>query len=152
MMIRHLLNPLFQIISHMELAEATATILAHDGKEEICQLLDARDDSTDQKYIDILAEGTRAADVPLSGGYICTLWHFHHPWTHRGYLVEKSSAVVTSELFSAAIKLWQTGDKSNAIYQLGRALHLLQDIFIPHHSGISAVKGHGDFEKWLSNN
>ncbi|NLZ38760.1 MAG: hypothetical protein GX893_04045 [Firmicutes bacterium] len=150
MMITRFFNPLFQIISHMELAEAIITILANDGKKNIVEIFN--DTSSGLNLIKILAEGTRAADIPFSGGYICTLWHFHHPWSHRGYLTKKSSANVTAELFAAAEKLWLEGNKEKAVFQLGRALHLLQDIFIPHHSGITAVKGHGDLEKWLTDN
>ncbi|NLZ92824.1 MAG: hypothetical protein GX922_02210 [Firmicutes bacterium] len=150
MMFRRFLNPLFQIITHMELAEAIITILANDGKNNIVDLFSNTNNGSN--YINILAEGTRAADVPFSRGYICTLWHFHHPWSHKGYLTNKSSADVTAGLFDTAAKLWQEGKKEEAVFQLGRALHLLQDIFIPHHSGITAVKGHGDLEKWLTDN
>jgi hypothetical protein len=150
MMIKYLLNSLFQIISHMELAEATALLLSNDGKQEIVYFLEQTEKTSGKKYLEILAAGTRDADLLLSGGYICTLSHFHHPWSHRGYLLSKSSADETAAIFSTATTLWQEGKQADAIYQLGRALHLIQDIFIPQHSGITGSKGHGEFEKWLT--
>ncbi|HZK24380.1 MAG TPA: zinc dependent phospholipase C family protein [Oscillospiraceae bacterium] len=152
MKLKHFLKSLFQIISHMELAEATALILANDGKQEIALFFNEVDGESGKKFIEFLVDGTQDADQPLSGGYILTLCHFHHPWTHRGYLVGKSSADEITAIFTTATTLWQEEKTAEAIYQLGRALHLLQDIFIPHHSGITGVKGHGELEKWLTEN
>lgn len=152
MNIRSIIKPLFQIDKHMALVPETALVLKSDGKEEIYNLLYMKDEATGKKGVELLAEGTADADKPLSGGYINTLWHFHHPWSHRGYLTRKSSADVADGLFKRALALWQNGERGDAFYQLGRALHLLQDIFIPQHAGIAACKGHGPLEKWLTKN
>ncbi|MCR3923563.1 MAG: hypothetical protein NUK65_13795 [Firmicutes bacterium] len=152
MNIKQFLQPLFKIENHRQLAESTALILRNDGKDNTFGFLTSTDPSTGKAYLELLATGTQEADRPLSGGYICTLWHFHHPWSHRGYLSQKSSADVTVQLFTLAKTYWQVGEKDKAIYELGRSVHLLQDIFIPQHSGISAFKGHGEIEQWLADN
>jgi phospholipase C len=152
MKVGYLLKPFFQIASHMELAEAAANILANDGREDIVSFLYSTDGASGRRYIERLAAGTRAADLPCSRNYVCTLSHFHHPWTHRGYITGRSSAAVAAQLFDRALSLWQDAKCGEAVFQLGRALHLLQDIFIPHHSGVTALKGHAALEKWLTAN
>ncbi len=152
MNLRALIKPLFKIDSHMDLVPQAALILKHDGKEDIYNLLQLMVEATGKTGLALLSEGAGDADKPLSGGYINTLHHFHHPWSHRGYLTGKSSAGRAAGLYALALNLWQNGQRAAALYQLGRALHLLQDIFIPQHSGITACKGHGQMEKWLSEN
>lgn len=152
MNIRSIIKPLFQIDKHMDLAPQTALVLKNDGKEKAYALLNAVYKGTGKTGIELLAEGSGDADKPLSGGYILTLWHFHHPWTHRGYLTGRSSADQAARLYAIALNLWQNGKRGKALYQLGRALHLVQDIFIPQHAGITAFKGHGPLEKWLTKN
>jgi hypothetical protein len=122
------------------------------GKRIIYNYLHEIDEATGKTGLDLLAEGAGDADKPLSGGYIDTLQHFHHPWSHRGYLTGSSSAGRAAGLFALALNLWQNGQRSRALYNLGRTLHLLQDIFIPQHSGITACKGHSQLEKWLTEN
>ncbi|MCW3489709.1 phospholipase C/P1 nuclease family protein [Dethiobacter alkaliphilus] len=150
--IRYFARPLFTIENHMDLADHTSLILKNDGHEEIYQLLHSTDKDLGKTYLELIIEGAKDADLPFSGGYICHLWHFHHPWSHRGYIVSRSSADATSRLFTIANNLWQLGKRGKAIYHLGRALHLIQDIFIPHHAGITAFRGHGELEHWLAAN
>ena len=133
----------------MDLAELTTAMLKNDGYEDIYLFLHSTDEASGNTYLEFLRDGTRAADIPFSGGYICHMAHFHHPWSHRGYLSATSAADLTTRVFTMAVEHWQNGAKDTAIYHLGRALHLIQDIFIPHHAGISAVKGHGQLEQWL---
>jgi hypothetical protein len=150
--IRHVLQPLLKIEHHMNLMYTTSLILKDDGKEAIYHILHEPDEVTGKTGLELLEQGTKDADIPFSGGYICHMWHFHHPWTHRGYLSGKSSADVTTELVANAIGYWRAGKKSEALYQLGRTLHLLQDIFVPHHAGLTAVRGHGALENYLLDN
>ena len=150
--IRSIIRPLLKIEHHMNLIYPTSLVLKNDGKGDIYRLLTKPMEGEGKTGIELLEQGTRDADVPFSGGYIWHMWHFHHPWIHRGYLSSKSSADVLAELFFKALALWQTGSKAEALYQLGRSLHLIQDIFVPHHAGITAFRGHGDLEEWLLQN
>jgi hypothetical protein len=150
--VRHIFNPLFEVNKHMELVNLIAILLQNDGKGDAYRLLNSTDEVTGKTGLELLAEGTKNADLPFSGAYILHLLHFHHPWSHRGYLIKHSSADETARLFAAAKNIWQNGAKGEAIYQLGRAVHLIQDINIPHHAAVTAISGHGDFEKWLTDN
>ncbi|NLM51604.1 MAG: hypothetical protein GX197_02115 [Firmicutes bacterium] len=143
-------KPLFEISKHMDLVSLTAEILKNDGKGDVYRLLVQTDQVTGKTGLELLAEGTKDADLPFSGGYILHFMHFHHPWSHRGYLSKSSSADETVKIYHLAKNKWQNGYRHEALYQLGRALHLVQDINIPHHAGITALKKHGKFEKWLT--
>ncbi|MEW5785406.1 MAG: hypothetical protein AB1767_10095 [Bacillota bacterium] len=150
MKLRFLIQPLFEIEKHMALVPQTALILKNDGNKDIYDFLRRVDAASGKTGLALLAKGAGDADKPLSGGYIVTLWHFHHPWTHRGYLVGGSAADQVAWLFTHALNLWQNGKRGKALYQLGRALHLVQDIFIPHHAAVTASRGHGELEQWLT--
>lgn len=151
--IKHLLvKPFFEYRNHFELIPSTVELLKNDGKKDIYDFLASENKVAGENYIVLMAKGAMDADLPWSFGYVFHMFHFHHPWTHRGYLTCKSSADVLARLFTTGQNLWTQGRKDRAIYQLGRMLHLIQDIFIPHHAAITARRGHGDLEKWLANN
>ena len=76
----------------MDLVSLTAEILKNDGKGDVYRLLVQTDQVTGKTGLELLAEGTKDADLPFSGGYILHFMHFHHPWSHRGYLSKSSSA------------------------------------------------------------
>ncbi len=128
----------------------TVELLKNDGKEELYHFLNSTPRAGAEKYCHFIARGARDADIPWSRGYILQLYHFHHPWTHRGYLCRKSSADQLAQSFAGAQNLWTSGRKERALYQLGRMLHLIQDIFVPHHAGVTARRGHAELERWLA--
>ena len=136
----------------MDLVPQTAEILKNDGKEEFYARLHQAGGVTGKTGLRLLTKGAADADKPFSGGFIVPFWHFHHPWSHRGYLVGNSSADQAAWLFTFALDLWQKKREEQALYHLGRALHLVQDIFIPQHAAVTAFKGHSELEHWLSEN
>ncbi len=150
--IKQVIKPLFKIENHIDLVYESSLLLKNDGKEDLYLFINSTNEERGKTYRELLEEGARDADIPFSGGYIFQLFHFHHPWTHRGYLFARSSADVTVSIFTGAVGLWKNGDKAEAIYQLGRSLHLIQDIFVPQHSGVTAFNGHSQLENWLSDN
>ncbi len=136
----------------MELIYQTSLLLKNDGREDLYELINSTAKGSGKTYGELLEEGTRDADIPFSGGYIWHFFHFHHPWTHRGYLTCRSAADETAGLFARAVILWECGQKAEAMYQLGRSIHLVQDIFVPHHAAVTAFNGHGQLERWLTDN
>lgn len=146
------INPLFEIERHVKLINETSLLLKNDGKLDLHHFINSTNYGRGKTYRELLEDGTRDADTIFSGGYILHAFHFHHPWTHCGYLTTRSSADETVRLFDLAIELWKIGEKAEAIYQLGRSIHLVQDIFMPQHSGITAFNGHRQLEKWLTDN
>jgi hypothetical protein len=69
-------QPYLQIQHHMDLIPPAADILRNDGRETVAAFLgEAGDDG--KRYIDIIRDGARAADVPFSGGYVLRQPYFH---------------------------------------------------------------------------
>ncbi len=149
---RRFIKPFFKYYDHYAMTPSIVELLNNDGNENIYNLLKSRDSAAGKSYLGLLARGARDADLPWSRGYILHTYHYHHPWTHRGYLTYRSAADVLAGLFTIGHNLWTHGKKDRAIYQLGRMLHLVQDIFIPHHAAVTAIRGHGQLETWLSGN
>jgi hypothetical protein len=147
-----LIKPFFVYRNHYEMIPPTVELLKNDGIKDIYDFLNSTNPANGKKYLTLIAKGTKDADIPWSGAYILHLYHFHHPWTHRGYLFYKSAADQLAGMFTAGQNFWTHGKKDRALYELGRMLHLVQDIFIPHHAGVTAKRGHGDLEKWLGSN
>ena len=127
-------------------------LLKNDGIKDLCDFFKCKIPATGDEYLTLMAKGAMDADLPWTRGYILHMYHFHHPWTHRGYLTYKSAADVLAALFTTGQNFWTAGRLDRALYQLGRMLHLLQDIFIPHHAAVTAFNGHGQLEGWLANN
>ena len=146
------IKPFFEYRNHYEMIPSTVELLKNDRIMDIYDFLLSTNAADGKKFVSLIAKGSMDADLPWSCAYILHMYHFHHPWTHRGYLIYKSAADVLAALFTSGQNLWTHGKKERALYQLGRMLHLLQDSFVPHHSGVTAIRGHGALEKWLSSN
>jgi len=147
--------------NHPGLVRAALDVASADGHTHLEQLLRepaevrsrqvAGAARAQRTLLDLLLAGSVDADWPLSRGYVCHLHHFHHPWSHRGYLGAPGSAArVTGLLFTRALHLWARGDRAESAYHLGRATHLLADCWIPHHAAGVAGCGHRPYENWLS--
>lgn len=50
--------------------------------------------------------------------------------------------------FDRAVKYWRRGRQEKALFYLGAAGHIMQDLCVPHHAGGVAFKGHRYFEDW----
>ncbi len=140
---------LFKYRNHYEMIPVTVRLLLNDGITEVYELFTRA--GKGREYLTALSRGARDADLPWSCGYILHTYHYHHPWTHRGYLTYKSAADELAGLFVIGQNLWTRGRRTLAVYQLGRMLHLVQDLFIPHHAAVTALRGHGELEEWLDN-
>ena len=152
MIIKKVNRPFFEIKKHVELVYETCLLLENDGKKDLSYLINSTVEGKGITYRELLEKGARDSDVPFSGGYICHTSHFHHPWTHCGYLTSYSSADKTADIFTRALDLWKKGHRGEAAYQLGRSLHLVQDIFMPQHAAVTAFNGHSQLETWLTDN
>lgn len=80
--------------------------------------------------------------------------HFHHYLTHDGLLLAEDAAEFAEEYFNSAIEKYNIGNYEDAYYDLGCAIHLLQDLTVPHHAllwdGI-LWHTHSDYESYCYN-
>lgn len=78
-----------------------------------------------------------------------SLHHFYHAKTGGGLFGRSPADAVVERYFRRAVKLWQRGSYRRAMFFLGAATHLLQDICEPHHARCACGSGHRQYEKWV---
>ncbi|MDE0805300.1 MAG: hypothetical protein OSA99_18525 [Acidimicrobiales bacterium] len=80
--------------------------------------------------------------------------HLHNHWSHRGrqYIIGASAASNAEKAFDEAVRLWSAGDRGNAVYWLGAALHLVQDSCVPQHGWFGVGVYHNPYERWVRDN
>ena len=153
------------ISTHQWLASQGMVILAADGHDTVASFLATPDPTapeatdpttgaplgTPNTYGWRLLKGAADADGVL---YPQIRDHLHNHWTHRGrqYVVGASAASNAEKAFDEAVRLWNTGDRGNAVYWLGAALHLVQDSCVPQHGWFGIGVYHHDYETWVNDN
>lgn len=107
------------------------------------------------KFYDKLVQGVLEADVHSTtvsdrvikikfGGrnyevYMPTSEHYYEPATGRGALnYFRSAKTKALEYYDLALKNWREARYEDSIYNLGRAMHMTQDVTLPHHTYIGA--------------
>ncbi|MBE3588507.1 MAG: zinc dependent phospholipase C family protein [Thermoanaerobacteraceae bacterium] len=75
--------------------------------------------------------------------------HFYHARTGDGLLGRAPADVVGERYFRRAFDLWRRGSYGKAMFFLGAATHLLQDLCEPHHASCVWGIGHACYERWV---
>jgi len=76
--------------------------------------------------------------------------HHYDPDTGSGMWFWPSAAEKCSEFFSSALNLWQSKKHTRAMFFLGAAAHLVQDLCVPHHAACRLFAGHAQYEGWAA--
>ena len=148
--------------THQWLAQQAMTILASDGRNDITAFLATPDPTapgandpttgaptgTTETYGWRLLQGARDADGVLHAQLPD---HFHNWWTHQGkwWIVGGSAAYGAELAFTHATDAWAAGDRANAVYWLGAALHLVDDACVPQHEFYGLNVYHHQYERWV---
>lgn len=76
--------------------------------------------------------------------------HFFNWLTHsgKGLIAGPSAATWAEQQHDQAVAFWQQGNKSQAMYHLGAAAHLVADACTPPHSSF-LITNHRDYENWI---
>ncbi len=75
--------------------------------------------------------------------------HYYDPDTGSGMWFWPGAAEKCSEFVVRALKLWRGKKHAKAMFFLGAAVHLVQDLCVPYHAACRALGGHMDFEAWV---
>lgn len=126
-------------ITHNLANEQAVVILFNDGWKRESYIV--------QSFIDSLNRGVQWADSAWKNS--C---HFFNPETEQG-IWRWPNAVLECKLhYSNAIKYARTGNHAKAMFYLGAAVHLLQDLCVPYHANGILFDGHQEFEDWAEAN
>lgn len=133
--------------NHQELTQDALITLRNDGRGRIVDWMERL--SVRDEYI----HGARDADM-----FARYRDHYYCPETERGLGdLENHSGAFRSAREDFEIRLsraqdYMKTDVEKAMYYLGWATHLLQDMYSPHHTQLEPLKGHSAFEDYASDN
>lgn len=138
-------NPVLQpidsscCITHQYCNDQALAILQNNGYIQEAILLGA--------YYQQLQNGVIWADLNWKN-----IHHFLHPHTRHGFWHFSNAACDYLEFFTLAIKCARQGYVEDAIFYLGAAAHLVQDMCVPHHAKCQLFDGHKKYEQWVEKN
>jgi len=126
---------------HEELTMKSIQTLYEDGNDYIPQWLNDLDVTGD------LRAGSRDADMmDMSRN------HYYNPHTGDGLSeFEDAKSNFVRKVYDAQDSI-SSGDIEQGVFELGWALHVLQDMTVPHHVHSEPGDGHSDYEDWISQN
>jgi len=75
--------------------------------------------------------------------------HFLNPQTRRGFWHFSNAALDYLQCINTAMKYVRLGCMREAIFYLGAAAHLVQDMCVPHHAKCQLFDGHKKYEIWV---
>ncbi|MGD9381534.1 MAG: zinc dependent phospholipase C family protein [Candidatus Thorarchaeota archaeon] len=123
-------------------------ILGSDGYSKIS--------SEANSYFTDMQRGSYDADwgMGVIGGLpVAAKDHYCDPTTGFGFLmIFQGAGSYAQGYFDKAVNFYKGGNKEEAYYNLGFAIHVLQDVTVPHHTQILDVeqKGHEDYERYIN--
>lgn len=75
--------------------------------------------------------------------------HFYNPFKDRGLYGNTNALTLAKNYYTFAISYWKSGDIKKAMFFLGAAAHLVQDMTVPQHANVKLLKEHYKFEKFI---
>ena len=94
-----------------------------------------------------LEEGAKWADKGWKSFY-----HFYHAESGIGKWIWPNAILVCEEYLGKAYRLWKKRRHDSAMFYLGAASHLVQDMCVPHHACCVLTDGHKEYELWAELN
>jgi phospholipase C len=96
------------------------------------------------EHVDALNDGAVWADQDLKSSN-----HFYSPKTKRGLYGNSNAKNECESYYNRALNEFVLGDINQAMFYLGAACHLVQDVTIPQHANVKLLKNHRSFENWI---
>ncbi|MCX7884727.1 MAG: zinc dependent phospholipase C family protein [Caloramator sp.] len=75
--------------------------------------------------------------------------HFYNPDNEKGMYGCSNALLETRRYYSKAIKYYNSGNIKMAMFYLGAACHLIQDITVPQHVNVKLLNQHRQYEQWV---
>ncbi|MFZ5652106.1 MAG: zinc dependent phospholipase C family protein [Bacillota bacterium] len=121
--------------THLFINNQSLDILKNDGKITTFNTIERY-----RQYIDL---GNLWADK----GWKCFA-HYYNPQNGKGIIPLISAFTECNNYFEAALFNWKIEKYQKAMFYLGAAAHIVQDMCVPHHAMGIAFNGHRKFETW----
>jgi phospholipase C len=136
------LNPFKKAIVHTEckihrqMNKQALRILRNEGYQEAYIFYG--------KHGETLDKGVVWADQDFK-----SLQHFYHPYRRKGIYGQKNARQLAEEYYRKAIRSYYLGRVERAVFFLGAAAHLIQDLTIPQHANIRLLSSHKSYETFV---
>lgn len=123
---------------HKFINNQAVVILKNDGRDEAYKFMSA--------HINALNGGVVWADQDLKSSN-----HFYNPDTKRGLYGNSNAKKECRTYYKKALKEYFQGHTRRAMFYLGAACHLIQDLTVPQHANVRLLNNHRSYEKWVIN-
>ncbi|MHB1653312.1 MAG: zinc dependent phospholipase C family protein [Desulfitobacteriaceae bacterium] len=130
--LQHLLDATEE--THVRFLEQAHYVLIADGKADVAAFF--------QQYQSSLSKGVLWADQGWKN-----VGHYYSQPGRQGILRWPGAASECQYYFNKALTTFRN-DREKGMFYLGAALHVVQDMCVPHHSLGMVFDGHQEFEKW----
>lgn len=121
---------------HKFINNQALVILKNDGHEDAFDYLN--------QYIEYINAGVVWADQDLKSSN-----HFYNPHTLKGLYGNSNAKKECMAYYRKAINEYFHCDIQRAMFYLGAACHLIQDMTVPQHVNIHLLHNHRNYEKWV---
>ncbi|MGB4439073.1 MAG: zinc dependent phospholipase C family protein [Sedimentibacter sp.] len=125
-----------ECIVHKFINNQAIIILKNDGHTEVYNLM--------SNYIDDINEGAVWADQDFKSSS-----HFYNPKTKKGMYGSSNAKKECIAYYKRALNEYFKGDIKTAMFYLGAACHLIQDVTIPQHANVELLHNHRSYENWV---
>ncbi len=125
-----------ECIVHQAINNQSLHILRNDGYFDVYNFM--------SEYIDAINDGVVWADQDLKSSN-----HFYSPKTKRGLYGNSNAKNECGSYYNRALNEFILGDIKTAMFYLGAACHLIQDVTIPQHANVELLHNHRSFENWI---
>jgi len=95
-------------------------------------------------YIDDLNKGVTWADQDLKSAN-----HFYNPDRKKGLYGNNNALSLAVTYYNKALEYWYDLQPNLAMFYLGAAVHLVQDMTVPHHANVRLLDNHRQYENFI---
>ncbi|WP_010248072.1 zinc dependent phospholipase C family protein [Acetivibrio cellulolyticus] len=95
-------------------------------------------------YIVDLNDGVVWADQDLKSSN-----HFYSPTSDKGLFGNSNAMSLSVEYYQKAKEYWFLQNTNKSMFYLGAAVHLVQDMTVPHHANIRLLDKHRQYENYI---
>ncbi|WP_297421948.1 zinc dependent phospholipase C family protein [Clostridium sp.] len=121
---------------HKFINNQSITILKNDGHMEVYKFMES--------YIKDLNAGVVWADQDLKSNN-----HFYNPYKNKGLYGSSNAKTECISYYSKALKEYSANNIKTAMFYLGAACHLIQDLTVPQHANVHLLNNHRSYENWV---
>lgn len=95
-------------------------------------------------YIEDINKGSVWADLDIK-----SVNHFYNPVTQKGLYGNDNALTLAVRYYGNAKEYWYKDEPNISMFYLGAAVHLVQDMTVPHHANIRLLDNHRQYENYI---